>query len=292
MREIRQTTLRGKRTERKEASEISRLSRTHSRSTRRGESTQRANDRESMGTSKFAIHSKTKSMSRTRSVSKTSLQHIAGSSSTDWTRAVSSIKHLSLKFQTPESVGVVRGDQMLPRDCYHIELQHRKAGHKLMAILAKEIETKDEDLDPRVQDERNLLKPVKELEEDQFSWSHGDMIGIDPSIICHHLNIDPNYPAKRQKRRPLDFERQGALKQEVDKLLVNDFTHEVFYPSWIANLVLIPKPNGTWRTCIDFSDLNKACPKDCFPLPKIDQLVDATAGHELMSFIDAYSGYN
>ena len=56
--------------------------------------------------------------------------------------------------------------------------------------------------------------------------------------------------------------------------------------------MLVPKPNGKWRTCVDFIDLNKACPKDCFPLPRIDQLVDATAGHEVLSFMDAYSGYN
>ena len=56
--------------------------------------------------------------------------------------------------------------------------------------------------------------------------------------------------------------------------------------------MLVPKPNGKWRTCVDFTDLNKACPKDCFPLPRIDQLVDATAGHEVLSFMDAYSGYN
>ncbi|XP_030478199.1 uncharacterized protein LOC115695261 [Cannabis sativa] len=79
--------------------------------------------------------------------------------------AVSSIKHLSMKFQTLEGVGVVRGHQMLAHDCFRIELQHRKAGHQLMAILAKENEKKNEDLDPRVQDEKNLLKSIEELEE-------------------------------------------------------------------------------------------------------------------------------
>ena len=62
------------------------------------------------------------------------------------------------------------------------------------------------------------------------------------------------------------------------------------YPEWLANMVLVKKSNGKWRVCIDYTDLNKACPKDCFPLPRIDQFVDATAGHELLSFMDGYSG--
>ena len=105
------------------------------------------------------------------------------------------------------------------------------------------------------------------------------MVGIDPNIISHVLNIDPKYPPKQQKRRPLDDERKKALKEEVDRLVENKFIRDAYYPTWIANPVLVPKPNGKWRTCIDYSDLNKACPKDCFPLPRIDQLVDATAGH-------------
>ena len=90
----------------------------------------------------------------------------------------------------------------------------------------------------------------------------------------------------------MDPERYVALKEEVDKLLEIGFIRESFYPNWLANPVLVKKPNGKWRTCIDFTDLNKACPKDSFPLPRIDQLVDATSGHKLLSFIDAYSGYN
>lgn len=82
------------------------------------------------------------------------------------------------------------------------------------------------------------------------------------------------------------------MKEECDKLLANGFIRESFYPKWISNPVLVMKPNGKWRTCIDFSNLNDACLKDCFPLPRIDQLVDATAGHEMLAFMDAYSGYN
>ena len=66
----------------------------------------------------------------------------------------------------------------------------------------------------------------------------------------------------------------------------------MYYPEWLANVVLVKKENGKWRMCVDFTDLNKACPKDSFPLPRIDQLVDSTARHKLLMFMDAFSGYN
>ena len=70
------------------------------------------------------------------------------------------------------------------------------------------------------------------------------------------------------------------------------FIQKVYYPDWLANVVLVKKANGKWRMCVDFTDLNKACPKNCFPLPRIDQLVDSTARHKLLMFMDAFSGYN
>ena len=80
--------------------------------------------------------------------------------------------------------------------------------------------------------------------------------------------------------------------EKVDKLLFANFIREVYYSEWLANVVMVKKSNGKWRMCVDFTDLNKACPKDIFPLPRIDQLVDSIAGHELLSFMDAFSGYN
>ena len=82
------------------------------------------------------------------------------------------------------------------------------------------------------------------------------------------------------------------MHDEVDRSLKIGSIREVKYPDWLANPVVVKKKNGKWRVCIDFTDLNKACPKDSFPLPHIDRLVEATAGHEQLSFMDAFSGYN
>ncbi|XP_057803551.1 uncharacterized protein LOC131018872 [Salvia miltiorrhiza] len=127
---------------------------------------------------------------------------------------------------------------------------------------------------------------------DCFAWSHEDMTGIDPSIIVHRLQVTPGYPPRTQKRRKFAPERNQVVNDEVTKLLKNGLIREVHYPEWLANVVVVKKKNDKWRVCIDFTDLNKAYPKDSFPLPHIDMLVDATAGHELMSFMDAYSGYH
>ena len=81
-------------------------------------------------------------------------------------------------------------------------------------------------------------------------------------------------------------ERDNAIKEKVQKLVTIEFIHEVYYLDWLANVEIIKKANGKWRMCMDFTNLNKACPKDCYPLPRIDQLVDLTAGHQLPSFMD------
>ena len=127
---------------------------------------------------------------------------------------------------------------------------------------------------------------------DVFAWSHEDMLGIDPSVISHHLNVCPSTKPVRQKKRVFALEREIAIKEEVQKLTGANFIQEVHYPDWLANVVMVKKANGKWRMCVDFTDLNKAYPKDSYPLPCIDQLVDSTTGHRLLSFMDAFSGYN
>ena len=111
---------------------------------------------------------------------------------------------------------------------------------------------------------------------------------MDPEFICHHLNVNPLVAPKKQLPRRPSKEHAEAVQEEVEKLKQAGAIKEVFYSEWLANMVVITKKSEKWRVCVDFTDLNKACPKDPFPMPKIDQLVDATVGHPRMSFLDAF----
>ncbi|KAG7567252.1 Ribonuclease H-like superfamily [Arabidopsis thaliana x Arabidopsis arenosa] len=135
---------------------------------------------------------------------------------------------------------------------------------------------------------------IKFLKRNQktFAWKIEEMTGIDTKVISHELNIDPTFKPVKQKRRKLGPDRAEAVNTEVQRLLDAGLIREVKYPDWLANPVVVKKKNGKWRVCVDFTDLNKACPKDSFPLPHIDRLVESTTGHEMMSFMDAFSGYN
>ncbi|KAL5545894.1 hypothetical protein UlMin_005581 [Ulmus minor] len=211
-------------------------------------------------------------------------------------RAVTSTYHLLVKFPTVGGIGILRGDQTESREIY--EAANRSVQVQGIKKLT-EIPLFDDEPEKNCKIGSALTGQFKEdliifLREhrDVFAWSHEDMPGIDPNVIVHRLNIDPNFKPIKQKRRTFNTERYMAINTEVDKLLKAGFIEEANYPDWIANVVLVKKANGNWRVCVDFTDLNRACPKDSFPLPRIDQLVDATAGHELLSFMDAYSGYN
>ena len=103
------------------------------------------------------------------------------------------------------------------------------------------------------------------------------MPGIDPSVITHRLNVYPSSKPVRQKKKKkkekkkvFALERDNAIKEEVQKLTLTKFIREVYYPDWLPNVVMVKKANGKWRMCVDFTDLNKACPKDSYSLPSID----------------------
>ena len=203
-------------------------------------------------------------------------------------------------------VGEVRGDQVLARECYQVVLA-TKENHTWM-IEEKE-EDKVEALETVELVEGEIVKTtsigttlspemrtklVQFLKEnlDIFAWSHEDMSGISPKIIQHKLSVDSKIKPVQQKRRVFAPERNQEVTDEVNKLLLVGFIRKVYYPDWLANVVLVKKANGKWRECMDFTNLNKSCSKDSFSLPRIDQLVDSTAGHSLLTFIDTFSGYN
>jgi hypothetical protein len=127
---------------------------------------------------------------------------------------------------------------------------------------------------------------------DIFAWSPSDMPGISREVAEHSLDILPHSRAVQQRLQHFNEERCRAIGAELRKLLEAGFIKEVFHPTWLANPVLVKKKNGKWRMCVDYTSLNKACPKVPFPLPQIDQIVDSTAGCELLCFLDAYSGYD
>ncbi|KAJ3687607.1 hypothetical protein LUZ61_016771 [Rhynchospora tenuis] len=118
------------------------------------------------------------------------------------------------------------------------------------------------------------------------------MPGIDKEIAEHQITTKQGMRPVAQKKRKQSWEKRKAIKAEVEKLLKIGAIREVKYPEWLANPVLVLKSNGQWRICIDYTDLNKACPKTPFPLPSIDVMIDSTAGFRYLSFMDAYSGYN
>jgi len=123
-----------------------------------------------------------------------------------------------------------------------------------------------------------------------FAWSAADMPGIHPNFLCHRLTMDPQVRPIRQRRRKFNEEKRQAIKDETQKLLVAGHIREIQYPKWLANVVLVRKSSGKWRMCVDFTDLNKACPKNSYPLPSINALVDSASGCKLLSFLDAFLG--
>jgi hypothetical protein len=118
------------------------------------------------------------------------------------------------------------------------------------------------------------------------------MPGIPREVIEHHLKINPDARPVSQKPRRQSVERQDFIRKEVRKLLDVGFIEEVHHPVWLANPVIVPKANGKLQMCIDYTSLNKACPKDPYPFSRIYQIVDSTSGCDLLSFLDAYSGFH
>ena len=224
-------------------------------------------------------------------------------------KAATSTYHLMIKFPTEYGIRELQGDQVVARECYIAMLEFEDYQQTMYIGEQRTAAEPVEELEEIILDEsrperrtgmgtlasppiRQDLTGFLRMNQDVFAWSHEEMPRIDLLVIVHKLNVNPASSPIRQKKRVFAQERDKAIAEKVRKLLEAGFIREVYYPDWLANVVMVKKPNGKWRMCIDFTDLNRACPKDSYPLPQIDTLVDSTARHELLSFMDAFSGYN
>ncbi|XP_073138042.1 uncharacterized protein [Henckelia pumila] len=232
--------------------------------------------------------------------------------------ALQPLGQIKLKFPSGREVGVVRGDQKAARLCFVNEVKidakknrrevgmvsvgrtSRVFGQKVL-LMSGEGNEKVE-LSPGAQIVKlaaDLIPSVKQRlvdclkkNKDVFAWSVSELKGVSAEIMVHQLNTLAGVRPIKQKKRHFGPEKDKVIKKEVDELLEAGHIREVQFPTWLSNVVLVPKSSGKWRMCVDFRDLNKACPKDCYPLPRIDQLVDSTAGHQYLCFMDAYQGYH
>ncbi|GJX50718.1 reverse transcriptase domain-containing protein [Tanacetum coccineum] len=125
-----------------------------------------------------------------------------------------------------------------------------------------------------------------------FAWKPADITGIPRHIAKYRLNIREGCLPIRQKKRRQSADKNQAIQEEVEKFVDAGIMKEVHYHNWLSNPVMVKKHDGSWRMCVDFKDLNKACPKDGYPLPKIDWKVESLCGFPFKCFLDAYKGYH
>ncbi|GKV11870.1 hypothetical protein SLEP1_g23088 [Rubroshorea leprosula] len=221
-------------------------------------------------------------------------------------KAIISQPHLCMKFPTPQGVGVLKGNQKMARACYQdtfkkVELAAALAGsenHKStqpdqQTMSISDIEHRPEGIGTKLtEEERAELLKFLRVNQVVFAWTMDVMPSILVELTVHKLNTDPTKRPVVQKRRLFGLQKQAAIDEEIQKLLQAGFIRRVEYSEWVSNPVLVKKPNGKWKMCIDFTNLNEACPKEPHPLPNVEKLVERAVGHEWMSFLDASSGYH
>ncbi|XP_073138218.1 uncharacterized protein [Henckelia pumila] len=179
-------------------------------------------------------------------------------------KAVASAYHQKIKFPVGYKVREVRGDQPFSRKCYaetvKIDYKRARQNAKEGALGGREVCSVEES------------KSEYEKNKDVFAWAQGDLVGVSSQVAEHKLNINPGSRPVLQKKRHFGAEKDKVIAEQVQELLRAGHIKEIQFPTWLSNIVLVPKATGKWRMCVDFRDLNKACPKDCYPLPRIDEM--------------------
>jgi hypothetical protein len=127
---------------------------------------------------------------------------------------------------------------------------------------------------------------------DCFAWDYTKMPGLDRSIVEHRLLLKKRFQPFQQRARQMKAKVLEEIKKEVEKMLEAGFIKPCRYAEWISSVVPMQKKDGRWWVCVDFRDLNRATPKDEYPMPVAEMLINAAAGHKILSFMDGNAGYN
>nr|GEW39907.1 reverse transcriptase domain-containing protein [Tanacetum cinerariifolium] len=143
-----------------------------------------------------------------------------------------------------------------------------------------------------IKEGRNKLCNLLQRNLDIFTWKPTDMTDVSRHVAEHHLNVREGRSSVRQKKRGKAADRNQAIQEEVGKLVDAGIIKEVHYRDWLSNTVMVKKHDDSWRMCVDFKDLNKACLKDGYPLPELDWKVESLCRFPFKCFLDAYKGYH
>ncbi|GJU40270.1 reverse transcriptase domain-containing protein [Tanacetum coccineum] len=215
-------------------------------------------------------------------------------------QAVPSTAHRMMKFPVMGGILTLKGSKIIPVECAMV------SGPEEQPILVNKV--KEERVKVAINPEhpeqtvmigsdltektRSKLCNLLQRSLDIFAWTPTDMTGILRQIVEHRLNVRKGCQSVRQKKRGQAAKKNVAINDEVSKLVIAGIMREVHYHDWLSNPVMVKKSDNSWRMCVDFKDLNKACPKDGYPLPEIDWKVESLCGFPFKCFLDAYKGYH
>ncbi|XP_057774997.1 uncharacterized protein LOC130993976 [Salvia miltiorrhiza] len=201
-----------------------------------------------------------------------------------------------LHFLREEKYGRCVENQIISKKCHVRSLTSRatrKRSHNEIdytrASITRVVNPRAENIIERAEVEGFKKNPDK---QPMISTSDHYLEGIDRALAEHRLNVNPAIKPVVQQTRHFGPEKDAAIREQIQTLLKAGHTVEFHYPIWLSNAIMFEKKEKIWRMCVDYRYLNVACPKDCYPLPRIDQLVDSTAGYELLSMMDAFQGYH
>nr|GEX91625.1 reverse transcriptase domain-containing protein [Tanacetum cinerariifolium] len=219
--------------------------------------------------------------------------------SMDKLHGVPSTVHGMLKFPVEGGIATIRSTILIPTECASVTtspvIPEKEKSRPANFTVALHPDFPDQEVvigGSLFDKGRTELCSVLKKNSDIFVWQPSDMTGVPRSVAEHRLNIREGYLPVRQKKMGQAPERARAIQAEVQKLVDAKIMREVYYHDWLSNTVMVKKRDDSWRMCVDFTDLNKACPQDCYPLPEIDWKVESLCGYPFKCFLDAYKGYH